>query len=152
MFNRFYIHSGVGYGTHSLTSFDHALLETGVGNYNLVRVSSILPAGLLEATRVSLPKGAPLHIAYASITSNTPGECISSAVAVGIPVDKSNIGVIMEHSAPIDESACRQIVESMVREAMHYRSYEIEKIVTTSCSAIASSDCYTSVFSGLAMW
>ena len=152
MFKHFYINSGVGRGNYSLTSFDHALLETGVGNYNLVRVSSILPAGLIEKNNISLQEGSPLHIAYASIISNNPGERISSAVAVGIPVDKSKIGVIMEHSAPISECACRQIVESMVNEAMYIRGYEIEKIITTSSTAIASGDCYTAAFSCLAMW
>lgn len=152
MFKQYFIHSGEGHASHSMTSFDLALLKAGVGNYNLVRVSSILPAGLIEANHISLPEGSPLHIAYASITSNNPGTCISAAVSVGIPVDKSKVGVIMEHSAPIEESECILIVESMVKEAMYYRGCEIERIITTSCSSIASSTGYTSVFSGLAMW
>ena len=152
MFIQYFIHSGVGHGSTSLTSFDQALLKAGMGNYNLVRVSSILPVGLIETNRISLPEGAPLHIAYASITSNNPGDCISSAVSVGIPIDKSKIGVIMEHSAPISEATCRQMAELMVIEAMNCRGYEIERIITTSCSAIVHGSGYTSVFSGLAMW
>lgn len=152
MFNYFFIHSGEGHASKSMTSFDLALLNAGVGNYNLVRVSSILPAGLIETNHIPLPEGSPLHIAYASLTSNNPGTRISSAVSVGIPVDKSNVGVIMEHSAPIEESVCLQIVESMVKEAMYYRGYDIERIISTSCSSIVSNTGYSSVFSGLAMW
>jgi len=42
MFNKFYLNAGLGHGDYSLTSFDDALLNAGVGNYNLLKVSSIL--------------------------------------------------------------------------------------------------------------
>ena len=41
----FYIASGVGRDMYELVSFDNALINAGLSNYNLLRVSSILPTG-----------------------------------------------------------------------------------------------------------
>ena len=152
MFNHFYIHSGIGYGNSYLTSFDQALLHAGVGNYNLIRVSSILPVGLSRSSNITLIAGSPLHVAYAEISTNNPGKLIATAVSVGIPTDKEKIGVIMEYSAYISKGEAIEIVESMVEEAMNNRGYKIDQLVTSGCSVISSSNGYTTAFSGLAMW
>lgn len=152
MFRKFYINSGIGYGNSHLTSFDDALLQTGVGNYNLIRVSSILPAGAVQQKSVDIEEGSQLHIAYAKISSCNFGEVISAAVSVGIPVNKSNIGVIMELALFDKEKATVEKVEAMVKEAMENRGYEIEQIVTCSCEAITTENGYTTVFAGIAMW
>lgn len=152
MFRKFYINSGIGYGNSYLTSFDDALLQTGVGNYNLIRVSSILPAGAVRQKSVDIEEGSQLHIAYAKISSCNLGEVISAAVSVGIPVNKSNIGVIMELALYDKEKATVEKVEAMVKEAMENRRYEIEQIVTCSCEAITTENGYTTVFAGIAMW
>lgn len=152
MFRKFYISSGIGYGNSYLTSFDDALIQTGVGNYNLVRVSSILPARMTQQKAVDVEEGSELHVAYAEITSRNPGEIISAAVSVGIPVDKSNIGVIMEQALFDKEKETVKKVESMVKEAMANRGYEIEQIITCSCEATTKGNGYTTVFAGLAMW
>ena len=44
LYKNYTIVSGVGKGLTSLSAFDNALLNAGVGDYNLVKVSSILPA------------------------------------------------------------------------------------------------------------
>lgn len=152
MFKKFYISAGVGHGNSYLTSFDDALLKTGVGNYNLVRVSSILPVGMTQQRTVDIGEGSQLHIAYAEISSNKQGEIISAAVSVGIPVDKSNIGVIMELGLFDEEKETVRQVESMVEEAMRNRRYEIEKFVTCSCEMISKGNGYTTAFAGIAMW
>lgn len=40
------VRSGVGGGATSLVAFDQALLEAGVANLNLVRLSSVIPPGV----------------------------------------------------------------------------------------------------------
>jgi arginine decarboxylase len=45
----FFLVSGVGYGSTELTSFDAALLDAGIGDFNLVRMSSIMPPGFSQA-------------------------------------------------------------------------------------------------------
>lgn len=152
MFTKFYINAGMGYGNSYLTSFDDALLQTGIGNYNLVRVSSILPSRMVRQKSIDIEEGSPLHIAYAEISSCTPGEVMSVAVSVGIPVDKSNIGVIMEQALFDGEKETVKKVETMVKEAMINRGYEIEQIITYSCEAMSTGNGYTTIIAGLAMW
>lgn len=152
MFEKYYINSGIGYGNSYLTSFDAALLHSGVGNYNLVRVSSILPVGVARQKSIDIKAGSQLHIAYAEISSNNSGDILSAAVSVGIPANKLNIGVIMELALYNEEKETVKRVEEMVKEAMVNRGYEIEQIITYSCEAIVERKGYTTAFSGIAMW
>lgn len=152
MFNKFYLNAGLGHGDYSLTSFDDALLNAGVGNYNLLKVSSILPAGCLRQNYINISEGLPLHIAYASIISNTKEDIISSAVAVGIPTDLTKVGVIMEFSGHVPENYAKDVVVSMVKEAMKKREYELDKILISSCEVSSSEGEYVTAFAGLAMW
>ena len=82
---KYYIASGSGQSKYQLVAFDNALIQAGLSNYNLVRVSSILPAMATRRQYVDLELGIPLHTAYATVSSNTPGEKIATAIAVGIP-------------------------------------------------------------------
>ena len=76
--------SGSAEGETSLNAFDNALLAAGIGNINLVKVSSILPP---EAEVVDLPRlrpGAIVPTAFAAMTSEVPG-----AVAAAMLSDPS---------------------------------------------------------------
>jgi arginine decarboxylase len=87
---KFFLVSGSSEGFTLLNAFDGALLASGVGDTNLVKMSSILPPGCLEMNPrpVALPQGALVPIAYASLCSDAPGEVISAA-AIGIPEDET---------------------------------------------------------------
>ena len=88
--------SGSAEGTTPLNAFDNALLAAGIGNINLVKVSSILPP---EAAIVDLPRlrpGAIVPTAYAAMTSEVPGEVVAAAVGWARPADPKANGVIME--------------------------------------------------------
>lgn len=133
------ISKGKGVSVNGLPSFDKALLEAGVGNYNLVRLSSILPAGCEWCDVSELPhrlqEGSLLPVAYSTITSDKKGDVIVSTIGVGIPVDKSNVGVIMEYSVKnVSESAAVECLRGMIREAFEVRGWELEKIIETSIS------------------
>jgi len=99
-----------------------------------------------------ISKGLPLHIAYASIISNIKEDIISSAVAVGIPTDLTKVGVIMEFSGHVPENYAKDVVVSMVKEAMKKREYELDKILISSCEVSSSEGEYVTAFAGLAMW
>src|SRR5437016_1475433 len=79
--------AGHAEGGTTLNAFDNALLAAGIGNINLIKVSSILPP---EVPVIDLPKiklGALVPTAYAAMTSETPGEIIAAAVLYGIPFE-----------------------------------------------------------------
>ena len=94
---KYFMACGSAEGVTELNAFDAALLRAGVGDTNLVRVSSILPPGCEEMAPPPLPPGALVPAAYASVTSAVPGEVITAAVAVAIPEDEGRPGLIMEH-------------------------------------------------------
>ncbi len=120
--------AGKGEGKKKLTAFDRALLDAGVGNMNLLRVSSVLPPACNYVSECRLPYGSLLPIAYGSITSDVPGETIAAAIGVGIPGDPLSFGMIMEFSGfcPADEAAVK--VEEMVREAFEMRSLDLKQV------------------------
>ncbi len=151
-FKNFLLSSGVGEGANSLTSFDSALLKSGVANYNLVKVSSILPAHCLEKEQVDLPEGSPLYTAYASISSNVIGETIAACVGVGIPEDVNNVGVIMEFSVIGTRETAETNVIEMIKEAMNNRGYKIKEIITRAADVTIKKEQYMTVFTGLSMW
>src|SRR5690554_4943920 len=85
--NTYCLVTGAAEGNTRLNAFDNALLEAGVGDTNLMRMSSICPPGAEEITReeLVLPKGGLIPLAYATIDSQTPQMWIASAIAIGIP-------------------------------------------------------------------
>src|SRR5690625_1065601 len=86
---------GAAEGRTGLYACDKALLEAGVGDTNLTRMSSILPpsARRVSIKDIQLPKGGRKPLAYAVIDGPTPGRYISAAVSVGIPEDTTDPGV-----------------------------------------------------------
>lgn len=146
------IRTGVGHASHRLGAFDRALILAGVCDYNLIKVSSILPPECEMKNTISLAKGAILPSAFASICSNILGECISAAVAIGIPVNRSDVGVIMEHSS----YNCKEETEKQVREfaeiAMNDRNILVEKVVSCSIQIKVETEDFYCAFATVSMW
>lgn len=122
--------SGAAEGNTRLNAFDNALLEAGVGDTNLMRMSSICPPAAREVSidEITLPGGALVPLAYAHIDSQTPQMWIASAVAVGIPEDDSLPGVIMEFEDHTRLEYVETIVKQMVVDAFEYRKRALKEI------------------------
>lgn len=149
---KYIIRASIGKSNHRLGAFDDALLRAGVGNYNLIRVSSILPPACVLEDEITLAKGALLPSAFASISSADVGETISAAVAVGVPVDPSMNGVIMEHSAFTPSKETEETVRTYVRQAMLARGLEIKDIISISSEVTVVSDEIHCAFATVSMW
>ncbi|MDX1617997.1 MAG: arginine decarboxylase, pyruvoyl-dependent [Balneolaceae bacterium] len=121
---------GASEGRTRLNAFDNALMNAGMGDTNLVRVSSILPPSAEERPvgQLELPKGGLVPLAYASIDSTTPGRYISAAVAVGIPDDPSEPGVIMEYEDHSKLENVEKIARQMVVDAFSHRGRALKEI------------------------
>jgi arginine decarboxylase len=149
---KFFLVSGSSDGFSLLNAFDGALLASGVGDTNLVKMSSILPPGCQEMNPrpVVMPQGALVPIAYASLCSDVPGEIISAAVAIGIPEDEDRAGLIMEYSARAEESVVVDKVKKMVEKGMEMRNRAIKDIMAISATyKVASTG---AVFAGVVLW
>ena len=149
---KFFLVSGSSEGFSLLNAFDGALLASGVGDTNLVKMSSILPPRCQEIKPrpTSLPEGALVPVAYASLCSDTPGEVISAAVAIGIPKDANRAGLIMEYSARAEESVVVEKVKKMVEKGMETRNRAIKEIMPISASHRVGA--IGAVFAGVVLW
>jgi len=128
----FFLTAGSGEGFTLLNAFDLALLDAGVGDLNLMRLSSILPPDchLIGKEKHRPGDGRITPVAYAEKKSNEVDKVISASVAVGIPLDKNLPGVIMEYSAFGGKDETEATTREMVRQAFAYRKRGLEKILS----------------------
>ena len=127
---RYFLASGASDGYTPLNAFDGALLQAGIGNTNIVKMSSIVPPHCKLVTSIALPPGAIVPAAYAAITSDVPGEIISAGVAVALPEDENQNGLIMEYSAKGDRRKIEETVRNMAIEGMKLRGWKIKDLKT----------------------
>jgi len=124
----YFLVSGASEGFTSLNAFDGALLRAGIGDTNLVKMSSIVPPRCQLISPVPLPPGSLVPTAYASITSDVPGQVISSAVAVALPKEPHFSGLIMEYSGRGSKAEIEEMVRQMALEGMKLRKREIKDL------------------------
>jgi arginine decarboxylase len=128
----YFLCSGDAESFSPLNAFDCALLAAGVGNTNLMKMSSILPPAMTQTDIVPLEPGSFVPLAYADITSSIPGEHVAAAVAVAIPEDPSLPGVIMEHHSTGHAEDVERQVRAMAEAAMIHRGFKIKEIKSIS--------------------
>jgi arginine decarboxylase len=120
--------AGRAEGSTPLNAFDNALLAAGIGNINLIKVSSILPP---EVPVMELPKikpGALIPTAYAAVTSETPGELIAAAVGYAVPDDPAKNGVIMEFHGHATREEAERAIRGMLDEAFRVRGEAVKEM------------------------
>jgi arginine decarboxylase len=148
--NTYFFVKGNSEGITKLNSFDRALIESGVGDTNLIRLSSIVPPSCRQIEKIKLPGGALIPIAYSSLTSDKSGDVISASVAIGIPEDDTLPGLIMEYSAFADSDEVEGIARKMVIEGFRYRSRSLKDIKSIVTSTRVES--IATVFAGIVLW
>ena len=141
---------GFGEGNMPLNAFDKALLHAGVGDTNLVRMSSIVPPSCKEVSEIVLPKGGLIPIAYANITSDKPGDIISACIAVGIPEDPTQPGVIMEHEDHLPLAQVEATVRQMCVDAFEYRGRALREVKSLGVEHVVEK--CGSVFAAAVLW
>lgn len=124
--------AGHAEGSTPLNAFDNALLSAGLGNVNLLKVSSIVPP---DVDIVALPKikpGTLIPTAYAAITSQVSGELISAAVGYALPKDRTQAGVIMEYHNVAPRAEAEDTVRQMLEEAFRVRGGTIRELAVVA--------------------
>lgn len=120
--------SGSAEGATPLNAFDNALLAAGIGNINLVKVSSILPPAVDIVPLPRLVPGAIVPTAYAAVTSEVPGEVIAAAVGWALPDDRGKNGVIMEYHDKATREEAERVIVQMLEEAFRSRGWRIQEM------------------------
>jgi arginine decarboxylase len=145
--DKYFLASGKAEGESLLNAFDNALLAAGIGNTNLIRLSSILPPAAMLIEPVQFPAGSLIPLAYAYEWSDEPGLEIAAAVACGIPEDRTLPGVIMEHHTFSSREHCLENCIAKVEAAFHHRQWNLAEIKTASvCHTVESAG---AVFAGV---
>jgi arginine decarboxylase len=128
---------GTASGPTSLSSFDAALAAAGIHNYNLVTLSSVIPAEPdveVVGTAPDLgPVGDELHVVESSATA-APGE--TAAAGVGWARSESGRGIFYEVSGTDPEAVAAE-VEAGLAAGRELRDWEFvdEDVVVRSVTA-----------------
>ncbi|MGC8672178.1 MAG: pyruvoyl-dependent arginine decarboxylase [Thermoplasmata archaeon] len=92
---------GVGRHKSRLGSFEQALRDAGIAQFNLVEVSSIFPPNSEIVTKEEgltyLKPGQILFVVLAKNSSDELNRLISAAVGLAIPKDRNLYGYLSEH-------------------------------------------------------
>jgi arginine decarboxylase len=125
--NALWVTAGAAEGSTELNAFDNALLAAGIGNLNLIKVSSIVPPGaqFLDDSPPITP-GSLVPAVYAAVHSDTAGETICAAVGIGI--GRESHGMIFEHHGTSRE-VTERVVTGMVEEGFARRRLPLERLI-----------------------
>ena len=92
---------GVGVHKRKLASFEMALRNAHIAEFNLVRVSSIYPprANVVSKTEGHklLKPGQVVFCVISDVATDEPGRRIAASVGIARPVDKTRYGYLSEH-------------------------------------------------------
>jgi len=117
---------GAAEGPTPMNAFDNALLAAGIGNVNLLKVSSILPPGVKFVEALDILPGSLVPTAYCTWTSEVPGEHIAAAVGVGLSQD--SFGVIMEFAGTGTREHAESEVSRMLETGFQRRQMKLHEI------------------------
>lgn len=98
---RMFLTKGVGRHKDYLASFELALRDAGIAEFNLVYVSSIFPPNCKRITREEGKKfmapGQVVFCVMARNATNEPNRLIASSIGLALPSDPAQYGYLSEH-------------------------------------------------------
>ncbi|MBA8793172.1 arginine decarboxylase [Friedmanniella endophytica] len=97
------VSTGVGTGRTRLAAFDAALRNAGLADFNLIRLSSVIPPGSIVSEvgrheQLRGDHGDRLYCVYAESFASTPHSEAWAGVAWSTREDGSGAGLFVEHS------------------------------------------------------
>jgi arginine decarboxylase len=150
---KIYVLSGTGQGSTLLSAFDAALHDCGVSNYNLIQLSSIIPANSTVTQKrryVSDPShfGHRLYVVKAEKRSQKIGKHI--AAGIGWYQLEDGRGMFVEHEEVGDtkvavESALAEHITHSLKDLCAFRSIPFKKanmhMKTTVAQVVSNPTC-----------
>jgi len=118
-----FLTKGMGKHREKLTSFEMALRAAGIAQYNLVKVSSILPPGCrITPKEKGLSHLSPGEIVFCVMSENSinePHRLLGASIGLAVPKDKDEYGYLSEHhSFGQNEESTGDYAESMAAEML----------------------------------
>ena len=98
-----FLTKGVGKHREKLTSFELALSDARIAEFNLVRVSSIFPPGCkvipIQEGLATLSPGQVVYTVLYDNSTNEPHRLVAASVGLAIPADSGQYGYLSEHKS-----------------------------------------------------
>jgi len=143
--------SGSAVGKTPLNAFDNALRNAGIADFNLIKVSSVIPPSVpvRRLMRRSIPisgEGLMVPTIYAELNSDEPGTELAVAVGAGLPPPSQHAaGVVFVAACRGSEQTARTLVAEMVHEGMEQKGLRRHRVELTSAAAIAKEPCTSEI-------
>ena len=145
---KFKIVAGSAEGETLLNSFDNALLQSGIGNVNLLRISSILPPESIYVPDLVLPPGSLVPTAYGYVISEKKGEKIAACIGIGF--SENSFGVIMEYAAKGTREEAEEKIRQMLKNAFAVRDLALKDVKLASTEHVVER--IGCAFAAVALW
>ena len=128
--------AGSGTGNTTLSAFDAALKAAGIHNYNIIKLSSVIPPSSKVVVRkwknAPTEHGKKLYTVLAEIRTDIMGRSI--AAGIGWYQIKDGRGIFAEHTDMIErlnskeaEENVSKKIEATVRDLCKHRGYPFDK-------------------------
>lgn len=120
---KLFLTKGVGVHKEKLFSFEMALRDARIAQFNLVRVSSIYPPGCkiipIEKGLKELEAGQIVHCVLSDISSNEYNRLLAASVGMAVPQHKHQHGYLSEHHAyGMTDEECGDYAEDLAAEML----------------------------------
>lgn len=125
--------TGKDEGPTKLNAFDNALSDAGIGDVNLIKVSSMLAGNAEICELPPLKAGSMVNCVLSSVTSDNPGDEISAVIGLAIGEE---LGCVVETTG-INKKLedLENETKYMVRYMMEKRNVEIKDLIIKTSSA-----------------
>lgn len=140
-----YIVEGKGHGNTQISSFDAALHNAGISDYNLVYLSSIIPIGHFIKNIKSLNNlnarpalGDKIYIVISKKYQSEKGK--KACAAIGWAQRKDKSGIFVEHSGE-NKNDVRAVIKTAIMDMVKYRRGNFSKIKIAQKECICRNKC-----------
>ncbi|MBS7611347.1 pyruvoyl-dependent arginine decarboxylase [Candidatus Bathyarchaeota archaeon] len=124
---KFFVTAGRGLSKVSkLNAFDRALIDAGIGNCNLVPVSSILPSGAEECEVRDISAGSIVFVVMARM-DGSEGEKLGAGIAWAWE-DGGSFGVVVEAHDNMDHEKLKTTLNDRLNEMAVMRNIRLKNV------------------------
>ncbi|WP_241249686.1 pyruvoyl-dependent arginine decarboxylase [Rhodococcus sp. X156] len=151
------IATGVGTASTPLAAFDAALCEMGVGDYNLIRLSSVIPSGAsvrhVDQVDQRARHGDGLYCVYAEEHATVPGASAAAGIGWVVKSDGSGSGLFVEHEGSSEREVATQIRASL-KDMTAYRGggYDAPQMCIETAVCVDKPVCVMVMAAYTGMW
>lgn len=125
------IKTGKASAKNELNSLDKAFLAAGIGDYNIIEISSILPKDCKYKEKLTQkPPGTLLPCVISSYTSSKKNRLISSAITVG--ETEEGLKVVSEANGALNKQESERRSENRAVKMIKNRKMNVRELITNS--------------------